>query len=205
VSRIEPLPLLLSFLAWPALGVGMVLFRRRGSGPVARRDPLSLVGLLVQCLAFGLGFSIRRPPDPDLPLWEEALRWLGVVLAWGSAAVAIAAVRTLGRQWSLEARVLEGHRLIVEGPYRHVRHPIYAAMLGLCVGTGLNLTPWGVLAAAVVLYLVGTRLRTRAEEGLLLRQFGEEYVRYAEEVPALLPRPFRSSRGRSRGGTTSAP
>ncbi len=85
MSRIEPLLLLLSFLAWPALGVGMAL-----------------------------GFSIHRPPDPDPPRWEEALRWLGVALAWGSAVVAIAAVRTLGRQWSLEARVLEGHRLIAE-------------------------------------------------------------------------------------------
>ena len=48
------------------------------------------------------------------------MRWLGVALAWASAGVVVAAVRTLGRQWSLEARVLEGHRLIVEGPYRYV-------------------------------------------------------------------------------------
>jgi protein-S-isoprenylcysteine O-methyltransferase Ste14 len=186
----EPLPLVLCFLAWGALGAGMAWFRRPGLGAAARRDPFSLVGLLVQALSFGLAFTVHRSFDPDPPLWDVALRWLGVALAWGSAGVAIAAVRTLGRQWSLEARVLEGHRLIVEGPYRHVRHPIYAAMLGLCVGTGVNLSRWGALAAATVVYLLGTRLRTRAEEGLLLRQFGEEYARYAAEVPALLPRPF---------------
>ena len=130
---------------------------------------------------------MHRRLDPDPPLWEAAVRWLGVALAWASTGVVIAAVRTLGRQWSLEARVLEGHRLIVEGPYRYVRHPIYAAMLGLCIGTGVNLTPWGALAAATALYLVGTRLRTRAEEDLLTRELGEEYRRYAAEVPALLP------------------
>ena len=203
MSRIESLPLLLSLLAWPALGVGMALFRRRGSGPAARRDPLSLVGLVVQAVSFGLAFSIHRPTHPDAPLWEGALRWLGVALAWGSAGVVIASVRTLGRQWSLQARVLEGHRLIVEGPYRHVRHPIYAAMLGLCVGTGLNLTSWGVLAAATVLYLVGTRLRTVSEERLLRETFGEEYACYAVEVPGLLPRPF--GRGSGRREPTSAP
>jgi protein-S-isoprenylcysteine O-methyltransferase len=187
VSRIESLPFLLSFLAWPALGVGMALVRRRGSGPAARRDPLSLVGLLVQALAFGLAFAMHRRLDPDPPLWEGVVRWTGVCLAWFSAGVVIAAVRTLGRQWSLEARVLEGHRLIVAGPYRYVRHPIYSAMLGLCIGTGVNLTPWAALVAATALYLVGTRLRTRAEEDLLTRELGDEYRRYAAEVPALFP------------------
>jgi protein-S-isoprenylcysteine O-methyltransferase Ste14 len=199
----EPLPLALCFVAWGALGAGMARHRRPGRGAAARRDPFSLVGLLVQGLAFGIAFSIRRPIDPDPPLWDVALRWLGVALAWGSAGVAIAAVRTLGRQWSLEARVLDGHRLIVEGPYRHVRHPIYAALLGLCLGTGLNLTSWGVLAAATVLYLAGTRLRTASEERLLRETFGEEYARYAAEVPGLLPRPF--GRGSGRRGPTSAP
>jgi protein-S-isoprenylcysteine O-methyltransferase Ste14 len=196
----ESVPLLLSLLAWPVLGLGMAVFRRRGEGATARRDPLSLVGLLVQALSFGLAFAVRRPLDPDPGPWESAVRWLGAALAWASTGTVIAAVRTLGRQWSLEARVLQGHRLIVEGPYRYVRHPIYAAMLGLCVGTGLNLTRWGPLAGATVLYLVGTRLRTRAEEALLTRELGEAYRLYAAEVPAVVPRLFRRGRG-----STSAP
>jgi protein-S-isoprenylcysteine O-methyltransferase Ste14 len=188
VPKIESLPLLLSLLAWPALGVGMAFFRKRAPGAAARRDPVSLVGLLVQALAFALAFTMRRSLDPNPPPWEVAVRWLGAVLAWASVGVVIAAVRTLGRQWSLEARVLEGHRLVVEGPYRYVRHPIYAAMLGLCVGTALNLTPWAAIVAATAFYLVGTRLRTRAEESLLTRELGEEYRRYAAAVPALVPR-----------------
>jgi protein-S-isoprenylcysteine O-methyltransferase Ste14 len=68
-----------------------------------------------------------------------------------------------------------------------VRHPIYLAMLGLMIGTGLNLTHWVVLAGAAVLYLVGTGLRVRAEDGLLRLQFGDEFARYAAEVPALWP------------------
>jgi protein-S-isoprenylcysteine O-methyltransferase Ste14 len=98
------------------------------------------------------------------------------------------AVRVLGRHWSLEARLLPGHRLVREGPYARVRHPIYAAMLGLFVGTCVSLTPLPVLLVAAGVYLLGTRLRTRSEERLLRRQFGEEYARYAREVPALFPR-----------------
>jgi hypothetical protein len=73
VTSTESLPLLLSFLAWPALGLGMAAFRRRGSGAAVRRDPLSLVGLLVQALAFGLAFLVRRRLDPAPPSWEVAV------------------------------------------------------------------------------------------------------------------------------------
>ena len=139
--------------------------RRHGSGPTARRDPVSHLGLAVQALGFGLGFAIPRPSDVPLSLGETLLCWLGVPLAWGSAWIAFQAVRVLGRHWSLEARLLPGHRLVREGPYAWVRHPIYAAMLGLFVGTGVSLTPLPVLLVAVGVYLLGTRLRTRSGGG----------------------------------------
>jgi len=180
-------PLLLCLLAWVGVGVGLALPRGRGSGGSARRDRRSLVGLGIQTLSFSLVFVAQRQPAATLPPWEAALRWAGVLLAWGSAALAIGAVRVLGRHWSLEARVLPGHRLVREGPYAHVRHPIYAAMPGLMIGTGVNLTQWVALAGAAALYLVGTRLRVRAEDGLLRQQFGDEFDRYAAEVPGLWP------------------
>jgi protein-S-isoprenylcysteine O-methyltransferase Ste14 len=187
---LEPtIPLVLCLLAWPALGIAMAVLRWHGSGPASRRDPVSHLGLVVQALGFGVGFAIPRPSDVPLSLAETLLCWLGVPLAWGSAWIAYQAVRVLGRHWSLEARLLPGHRLVREGPYAWVRHPIYAAMLGLFVGTGVSLTPLPVLLVAVGVYLLGTRLRTRSEERLLRRQFGDEYVRYVREVPALVPWP----------------
>lgn len=168
----------------------MAMRRWRGSGPATRRDPKSKLGLAVQALAFAMTFAAHRRVPPTPALSETALRWTGVILAWGSTAVALQAVQVLGRHWSLEARLLPGHRLVREGPYAHVRHPIYAALLGLMLGTGLNLTPWWVLALAVAVYVVGTRVRVRVEEGLLRREFGDEYAGYVAEVPALLPRPW---------------
>jgi protein-S-isoprenylcysteine O-methyltransferase Ste14 len=186
---LEQLPLLLCLPLWPALGIVMAVQRgRHGTGPAVRREPLARVGLLVQAVGFGLGFAIPRPGDAPPSTAETLLSWLGVPLAWGSAWLVLSALRLLGRHWSLEARLLPGHQLVREGPYAWVRHPIYSGMLGLFVGTGLSLTPLPVLLVAVGVYLLGTRLRTRSEERLLRRQFGEEYVRYAREVPALVPR-----------------
>ncbi|HEY7924022.1 MAG TPA: hypothetical protein VII62_12625, partial [Vicinamibacteria bacterium] len=91
---LEPtVPLVLCLLAWPALGIAMAVLRQRhGSGPAARRDPVSHLGLAVQALGFGLGFAIPRPSDVPLSLAETLLCWLGVPLAWGSAWIAFQAV-----------------------------------------------------------------------------------------------------------------
>ena len=43
----------------------------------------------------------------------------------------LGAVRELGKQWSLTARVLATHDLVTTGPFARVRHPIYSALLGL--------------------------------------------------------------------------
>jgi protein-S-isoprenylcysteine O-methyltransferase Ste14 len=97
-------------------------------------------------------------------------------------------VRTLGRQWAVQARLIEGHRLIVEGPYRWVRNPIYTGMFGMLIATGLAFAAWPMLLAGIVLYLVGFHIRVRAEEKLLAAEFGEEFQEYKRRVPALLPR-----------------
>jgi len=89
----------------------------------------------------------------------------------------------------LVARVTERHELITSGPYAVVRHPIYTAMLGLLIATGLTFgTPTSTVAGAV-LYVIGTWLRTRAEERLLEAAFGDRYAAYRRRVPALIPWP----------------
>ncbi|MGI9088170.1 MAG: methyltransferase family protein [Chthoniobacterales bacterium] len=57
----------------------------------------------------------------------------------GAASVwlVLAAVRTLGKNWSLAARVTTDHELIETGPYARVRHPIYTGMLGMLIADGL--------------------------------------------------------------------
>ncbi|MEO7273432.1 MAG: isoprenylcysteine carboxylmethyltransferase family protein, partial [Vicinamibacterales bacterium] len=64
--------------------------------------------------------------------------------------------RRLGVQWSLVARVTDRHELITTGPYAIVRHPIYTAMLGLLIATGLTFgTPLST-ATGLGLYVIGT-------------------------------------------------
>jgi Phospholipid methyltransferase len=65
------------------------------------------------------------------------------------------------------ARMVQGHRLVTEGPYRYVRHPIYAGMLGMLIGTGVVSAHWPALVAATLIFMVGTWVRIKYEEALL--------------------------------------
>jgi protein-S-isoprenylcysteine O-methyltransferase Ste14 len=112
---------------------------------------------------------------------------LALVLIAAAWALLIWARRTLGPQWSLSARLVEGHQLIITGPYRFVRHPIYLGLLLLLVAAGLAETAPLVLAAATVVYLVGFSVRIQAEERLLREAFGEEWDAYRRRVPAIIP------------------
>ena len=102
--------------------------------------------------------------------------------------LAYSAVQTLGKHWSLVARLVQEHQLVTSGPYHLVRHPIYTAMLGMLVGMAIAVSKWQFLLIATALFLPGTLLRIRTEEQLLLATFGDAYRNYIQTVPALIPR-----------------
>jgi protein-S-isoprenylcysteine O-methyltransferase Ste14 len=48
-------------------------------------------------------------------------------------------------------------------------------------------TPWQLFVPALILFLIGTEIRVRAEEKLLASQFGKEFEDYERHVPAYIP------------------
>ncbi|HEU0159105.1 MAG TPA: isoprenylcysteine carboxylmethyltransferase family protein [Hyphomicrobiaceae bacterium] len=105
----------------------------------------------------------------------------------GAVAFAIWARLTLGRNWSgALAAVGENHELIVRGPYRYLRHPIYASFLIAMLATATTI---GTLASylAVPVGLLAFLLRIRIEEALMLSQFPDDYRAYRRQTPALIP------------------
>jgi protein-S-isoprenylcysteine O-methyltransferase Ste14 len=118
-----------------------------------------------------------------LTLW---LVQLGAALTFAGIAFAIWARTRLGGNWSSDVTLKRDHELIIAGPYRWVRHPIYTGILLALIGTALALGEWrGVLA--VVLAAAAYWRKLQIEEAVMRRQFGETYARYAERVPALIP------------------
>jgi len=174
----------------------LLTFWLRKRPPQARetkRDWTSLIGMFLQGAAYFCVWSFPleqkhfSPVRPGSPVVEWGLAVLTVAIAVASTWLVNAAARRLGKQWALAARLVEGHTLIQDGPYRFVRNPIYAGMFGMLVATGLAVTQWIPLLLAIVSFIAGTYIRIRSEERLLREAFGSEFEAYARHVAALIP------------------
>lgn len=167
------------------------LFRGKQTPEESKKsEPASIIGIILQSIALGLVW-LRRPPfTPILPLgiWFEIFAAaLGIFLIIASLWLMSAAVHALGKQWSMQARVLEDHALIRHGPYRIARHPIYTGMLGMLMATGLTWTHWIGFVTSILFFSIGTMIRVRSEEKLLREQFGAAFDDYKRKVPAVIP------------------
>ena len=93
----------------------------------------------------------------------------------------------LGTNWSVTLEVREEHQLITDGVYRRVRHPMYAALLLYSVGQALVIPNWVAGPSYLIPLGILFTLRVRAEERMMLDQFGDEYTKYISRTKRLVP------------------
>jgi protein-S-isoprenylcysteine O-methyltransferase Ste14 len=172
-------------LTW-AIGAAYNAFRGpRRSGRAAPR-PFLAATIVVAALALAV---VRLVPADGWQRLRVDSPWatiVGLAVLLPSTAFALWARVALGTMWSLDPVVKEAHQLRTEGPYGITRHPIYTGMLGMFVGSVLlagGARSILVLPVAVVLF----EAKINAEEGLLSAAFPQEYRRYRQRVPQLIP------------------
>jgi protein-S-isoprenylcysteine O-methyltransferase Ste14 len=100
--------------------------------------------------------------------------------------VALWARRTIGANWSGIVTLKRDHELVTTGPYRHVRHPIYSAILMMYFATALAFGRVGGFVG-FALCVASLWIKLRQEEALMMRHFPEEYPAYRAHVKALIP------------------
>ena len=116
-----------------------------------------------------------------------------MILAIVSVWLAISAIKELGKQWSLQARLIEGHKLVTTGVYRIVRHPIYTGLLLALYATALDHGTIFALVGVLVL-TIAFYVKARLEERFLSAELGPGYGQYERRVPMLVPLwPVRSA------------
>jgi protein-S-isoprenylcysteine O-methyltransferase Ste14 len=93
----------------------------------------------------------------------------------------------LGRYWSVTLELRENHRLITEGIYRHVRHPMYATLFLYSIGQALVVPNWVAGPSYFVTFGILFALRIGAEERMMLEAFGDEYAAYKARTNLLVP------------------
>jgi protein-S-isoprenylcysteine O-methyltransferase Ste14 len=107
---------------------------------------------------------------------------------WGMALVMMGLLLRVSSRGYKAENSGNGHALVMGGPYRMVRNPMYLGIL--CIGTGVILVSfrWWVLGVFIVFLAVRYYTLIVKEEKLLTGVFGEEYTRYKARVPRLFPR-----------------
>jgi protein-S-isoprenylcysteine O-methyltransferase Ste14 len=113
--------------------------------------------------------------------------WLGLAAAVAALAMFVATHRALGRNWSVSLDVREDHRLITEGIYRQLRHPMYTAFWLWAVAQALLLPNWIAGISGLVGFGILYLMRVGQEEQLMLDTFGEAYRAYIARTKRLIP------------------
>jgi protein-S-isoprenylcysteine O-methyltransferase Ste14 len=93
----------------------------------------------------------------------------------------------LGTNWSITLEVRERHRLITQGIYRRIRHPMYSALVLYGAAHALVIPNWVSGPSNLVAFAVLFALRIGAEERMMLEQFGDEYTAYMARTKRLVP------------------
>ena len=93
----------------------------------------------------------------------------------------------LGTNWSVTLEVRQEHRLITQGVYRSIRHPMYTALLLYSIGQALAIPNWVAGFANMIALALLVPLRLGAEEKMMADQFGDEYAAYSARTKRFLP------------------
>ena len=148
-----------------------------------------LLGLLFLAMFFVPIFYAATPwldfANYSLHTWAG---WLGVIILAGALAVFWRAHADLGLNWSPTLEIREKHELITGGIYGVIRHPMYASQWLWVIAQPLLLQNWMAGWLNLLVFILFYSLRVRAEEQLMLEQFGDQYRSYMQKVGAVLPK-----------------
>ena len=117
-----------------------------------------------------------------MPIVVRAIGTAAVVAAIGVMYWCAAANHFLSSRSRIQSE--RGHTVVQHGPYRGVRHPMYASRIVLIIGVALMLGSWIAVVPAVLIALLLV-LRTSLEDRLLTTEL-PGYREYAKHVPERL-------------------
>lgn len=186
----------LIFLGAAGIGVPFRLRADRAGGRVSRRvDPpwfwylMFVVGppVTLVCLAFLIQPRWVDFATIDAPPW---VRLMGAPVGLAGLGLFGWMFRHLGLNVTSTSMPRGNATLVTTGPYRWIRHPMYAAALILIAAATL-LTANAVVVICGLLAFALLAARSRVEEERLVEKFGEAYRAYQRRTGRFLPRAAR--------------
>lgn len=187
---IEYLPIILAWLLFGVLHsvlASSLVKENISLNPLNYRRLYNIISVLAVMFIFFLGSTI--PPEYFLPK-GQVTKSIGLIIATFGFLLAKLAFKPISFSQFIGIKKEEEPKLIVNGIYARMRHPLYTALiLGLVGFVIFNPTYTHLVhAICILIYLF---IGIHYEENRLIARFGEEYKKYKEQTPMLFPTSFR--------------
>ena len=185
------------------LGVGMMIVRARrktrhlaGLVPEQRLERfmwIVWVPLVAAWIVFPYLALVRTHAPFALPPFAHEtpvyawLRWIAAICAVICLLLTSLVWSRMGTRWRMAVSLEGEQELITDGPFRFVRHPIYALSMLLMLCSAI-VVPNAPMIAVALVHLVLLQLKARNEEAHLLAKHGEAYRAYLARTGRFFPR-----------------
>jgi len=144
---------------------------------------LVLVPTLIIWLTRGTAVGAELPRIDDPLAWAGALLFgLGLLFAIWTCRLFVTVGEGTPAPWD------PPRKLVVRGPYRHVRNPMITSVLLMLAGEAAFLSSWALAGWLLVFFAANALYFPLSEEKALERRFGDQYRRYKANVPRWIPR-----------------
>src|SRR5262245_50386695 len=181
-------------------GIGIsVYFRRKADKDTGETVSRKVDGTLTMNFIRIGGLLLWFSPliyliNPAWMIWSkvglsEWVRWLGVGLGIPCVFGIYWLFNSIGSGITPTSATRKEHKLVVSGPYRWVRHPLYTVGSSMFVAFGIMADNW-FIALLGILTFIGMAIRTPKEEANLIEKFGDEYREYMKRTGRYLPKLF---------------
>lgn len=178
------------YIIWSAWFISEILINRifiSGNKTKQKKDKgtLAIIWITIM-IANSLGFTaafIYHFPIAH----NDLIPQVGLLIMLAGIVFRFAAIRSLGKQFTVDVAIIEDHTLKNDGLYKFIRHPAYLGSLVSFYSCGISLNSWLSLIIIAVPISIVFLYRIHVEETLLLEQFGTDYADYKRFSYRLVP------------------
>jgi protein-S-isoprenylcysteine O-methyltransferase Ste14 len=132
------------------------------------------------------GYRLGTPFNNDLLPETDAILAAAAILCVCGLGLCLWARAVLGRNWSGTVTLKENHELIVRGPYRLVRHPIYTALMAMLIATWMEQSHIAGMIG-LLLTFISFWIKLGQEEEVMQQQFPKQYPAYQLRTKRIVP------------------
>ena len=163
------------------------LFTKRTAYRESRAQRLRyMFPIVIGCYLLFRAYRLPYPLNVHIIPYTSAILVAAAILCIGGVGFCFWARAVLGRNWSGSVTLKENHELIVRGPYRLVRHPIYTGLLAMVIATVVQQGHIGGIIG-LILISVSLWIKSSHEEEVMRKQFPDQYPAYRKRVKRIIP------------------